>query len=105
MAAPRATPATKEEIAAAARLYEECQVDKALSLDDGISDARTVGEVIANSCRPQMESFASLMTKDQKRDRVRLMLIERMASRAVQSATETVLFVRQRKSQSNVASE
>ncbi len=97
MAPAREAPATNEEKKAAALAYVQCQADQAETLDDGISDAATIGTVIANKCRTLMEEYARVMTKDQKRDRVRVMLIERMAGRAVASATEHVLYQRQQK--------
>lgn len=93
----REAPATQEEKDTVSGNYIACQVDNAIKLDDGVSDASTIGEVIAAKCRPEMEELARVLTKDQKRDRVRLMVIERMGSRAAQEATEAVLVVRREK--------
>lgn len=101
----REAPATPEERKAAAQIYTDCHVANALKLDDGVSDAGTIGEAVALTCRPEMEEFARVMTKEQKRDRVRLMLIERMGSRAANEATLALLMVRQKMKSANANAE
>lgn len=95
----REQPATETEKDKAGRAYLACQADKAGRLDDGYSDAMTIGRAIAVSCRPEMETLAAVLTKGAKRDRMRLMLIDRLASHAAQDASVMVLLERKRRAE------
>lgn len=96
-AGDREQPATDAEKDEAGRTYLSCQADKAGRLDDGYSDAMTIGRAIAVSCRTEMEALAAVLAKGAKRDRVRLMLIDRLASHAAQDASVVVLLERKRR--------
>lgn len=96
-ATAREAPATEVEKEAATRAYVECKIDKAKRLDDGISDAISIGAAIASACRPEMETVAGVLAKGEKRDRVRLMLIDRLANHAVEDAAAVVLLERRKR--------
>lgn len=94
----RDVPATAQQRQVAIEAYVACQFSYAKTLDDGISDALTIGHAVAASCRHEMENMAAVLTKGAKRDRVRLLLTERFANRAAQEASLIVLQVRTAKS-------
>ncbi len=93
----RELPATDAEEDEAGRAYIACQADKAGMLDDGYSDALTIGRAIASACRSEMENLARVLAQGSKRDRVRLLLIDRLASHAAQDASVVVLLERKRR--------
>lgn len=88
-----ASPAEKE---AAMRAYMDCRIMRARSLDDGISDAMTIGRVVAAACRREMEQATSVLTQGENA-RVRSMLTDRMSGRATEDAATIVLLERKRK--------
>lgn len=92
----REAPATNAETESAKRAYIECRIAKARSLDDGISDAMTIGRVVAAACRWEMEQVATVLTQGEN-GRVRSMLIDRMSGRAAEDAAAIVLLERKRK--------
>ncbi len=93
----RELPATDAEKDEAGHAYIACQADKAGMLDDGYSDALTIGRAVASACRSEMENLAEVLTKGSKRDRVRLLLIDRLASHAALDASVVVLLERKRR--------
>ncbi|OZA21187.1 MAG: hypothetical protein B7X90_02835 [Novosphingobium sp. 17-62-19] len=96
-AGAREQPATDAEREQAGDTYIGCQIEKARRLDDGLSDAMTIGRAIAASCRTEMENLARVLAKGEKRDRVRLLVIDRLASHAAQDASVVVLLERKRR--------
>lgn len=93
----REAPATAAEKDEAFRAYVACEQEKSRMLDDGYSDAMTVGGTVAFACRPEMENVAAVLAKGEKRDRVRLLLIDRLASHAAQDAATVVLLERRKR--------
>lgn len=97
-AGAREQAATDGEKDAAGQSYIACQADKADRLDDGYSDAMTIGRAIAASCRPEMEALAAVLARGSS-ERMRLMLIDRLASHAPQDASVVVLLARKRRTE------
>jgi hypothetical protein len=95
-------PTVDAEWKAVALEYRECQVQKARILDDGISDALTIGQIIASACRPEMEQVAAAMSRGEKNRRVLPMVIERLASHAAEDAARMVLLERKKKSDGGI---
>jgi hypothetical protein len=96
-AVARPLPATPEQKEAAFRAYTECRLARIDALDDGVSDALTIGIVVASACQNERENIAAVLTQDQKRDRVRVGVLERMNARAGSEAAALVLIRRKQK--------
>ena len=62
-APPQVPMATEEEKAAAARLYVVCLAANAEDLDDGISDAGSVGAAVAAACRRERRAQIDVSTR------------------------------------------
>ncbi|MCM3420552.1 hypothetical protein [Sphingopyxis alaskensis] len=92
----RESPASYAEKEAAMRAYMDCRIIRAQSLDDGISDAITIGRVVAAACQREMEQAAAVLTQGENA-RVRSMLTDRMSGRAAEDAATIVLLERKRK--------
>lgn len=89
-------PATDAERKAAMQIYHDCQMEKANLIDDGVSDALTVGNAVASACLPEMNQMADVLSQGENR-RVRSMLVDRLASQAGQRASTIVMLERNRR--------
>lgn len=85
------TPTSAEE--AAAIVHFNCLANKAKEMDDGISDAATIGAVIAPSCHVELQNWASVVSRHDNK-RVKVMILERWKANATNFATRVVLDVR-----------
>lgn len=80
-----------EEVKARYHLeYLNCLHRWVKSLDDGVSDAATVGRAASNRCITERNNLVTVMMHDQNK-RVRAMFAEAMVERSAQDGTETVL--------------
>lgn len=84
---PPASQVTKET---ATRNWLTCLYERAAQLDDGVSDARTVGRSIAPSCRDQYAYMVGLYTQGEK-PTVRAIVHERLMVREIDEAADAVL--------------
>lgn len=92
----RETGASVDEQHAVASVYLDCLAEQIVLLDDGVSDAMTVGRVVANACRSKREDVAAIMSKGNRR--VQRLLSDRLASHAPEDAATFVLQSRSEKS-------
>lgn len=81
---------------AATRAHIKCQYDQAKRLDDGKSDARSIGEAVATACSATFSSLIDVMSEGESR-RYRRMLSEEIARGAIAEATGIVLTIRNSK--------
>lgn len=95
-ASAREPEATQEEKEAAYTAYAICLRNRTAALDDGVSDAETVGRAVALGCRPEQAKIATVLSQGAKRDRVRQRTLELMQEHEGQEAAEWVLMHRRR---------
>ena len=89
----REAPATEAEIDQAIRAHIECQIENAFSLDDGTSDAATVGKAVAIACSPSLLKAAEAMAKGSP-PQVKRKLTDQLSREAHSEAITFVLKVR-----------
>lgn len=83
---------------AAMQAYYDCRLEKANLLDDGVSDALTIGNAVAAACRVEMELMADVLSAGEG-SRVRSMLISRLERRSAEDTAVIVLRQRSRRSE------
>jgi hypothetical protein len=88
-----AGPASELEKGAAANAYLDCMLSQAASMDDGTSDAETIGRAIAPACRQQMGQVVAVFGQGQS-GQTRDMLYRRMISEEGTTGAAAVLKVR-----------
>ena len=91
--------ATTAEKEAAAKALVQCRMQQAQLLDDGYSDALTIGQAVASACRIKMLILIAAITKG-KNPQVVLSLREKAEKFAIQDATKIVLLERKRRLES-----
>jgi S1-C subfamily serine protease len=99
-AAKRPEPATEAQTNAAGQAYIACVREAIREVDDGISDAATIGRSIAPLCLKELETYSELYSRDLSPGARRIFLsYEYMAKRAIERATAIVLIERQKRSE------
>ncbi|MAH14837.1 MAG: hypothetical protein CMN65_03655 [Sphingomonadaceae bacterium] len=79
----------------ATRAHFNCQLEQARLLDDGKSDARTIGEAVANACVSTLSTVADVLSQGESK-RFRRYLWEDLTQNANTEATGIVLMVRKK---------
>ena len=89
---PPASEASKKD---SIRLYIECLINAARSIDDGVSDALTVGNAIRPTCEAEYKSSIMLQTQHLSPD-VRARVLRDLMSDYSNQAIAAVLISRRR---------
>jgi len=63
IATAQSTSSDDAELKSASNAYIECVGKNARELDDGISDAQTVGKAAAQSCRTELRTTTDIVTR------------------------------------------
>jgi hypothetical protein len=96
LVAARPLPPTDVEKSDVIHALKDCYAARATDLDDGISDAASVGGAVAAACDGPLQSTAALFTRGQNQ-RVTNELIDELRKTATQWATGVVLQLRRAK--------
>lgn len=99
-ASARKAPAPQEEIDTDIKAYLGCLTTHAAEMDDGISDAGSIGRAIATSCRAELMTTAEAMGRGENA-RVNRLLQERLQSHEEEEGTKAVLRVRREAAAAN----
>jgi hypothetical protein len=86
-------PPTAEERDLAIKGYMGCMFEGAAKLDDGVSDALTVGATVARQCRSQLNTMVDVIARGKNRHVHDLFLDRRIADEA-QSGADVVVTLR-----------
>jgi uncharacterized lipoprotein YmbA len=90
-------PATMEELRAARRQFDLCMVREAERLDDGQSDAATVGRALATVCGPEWTNLYATLTQDMPYDTPMAVRIRHERELRSETALKTALELRRLK--------